>query len=146
MPATTSSYTTPKPVEMDCIYVGTRDGDSAPLVTCEYGDGTVELLDPRLDLANHSPTGFEWGYGGSGPTQLALAIVAHVAGDGHDMRNYLVSEFKVRFVQRIPRDAPSWVLSAKTVWEWVQAEVALSDARDQVLEEIMASCDTAPAG
>jgi len=25
-------------------------------------------------LWNHSPDGFEWGYGGSGPAQLALAI------------------------------------------------------------------------
>ena len=30
-------------------------------------------LNPRLDLFNHSPTGFEWGYGGSGPAQTALA-------------------------------------------------------------------------
>lgn len=34
-------------------------------------------LELRLDLCNHSPTGFEWGYGGSGPAQLALAILAH---------------------------------------------------------------------
>jgi hypothetical protein len=33
-------------------------------------------LNPRLDLYNHSPTGFEWGYGGSGPAQLALALLA----------------------------------------------------------------------
>ena len=26
------------------------------------------------NLKNHSPTGFSWGYGGSGPSQLALAI------------------------------------------------------------------------
>jgi hypothetical protein len=26
---------------------------------------------------NHSPTGFEWGYGGSGPAQLALALAAN---------------------------------------------------------------------
>ena len=28
-------------------------------------------LDPRLDLRRHSPDGFEWGYAGSGPAQLA---------------------------------------------------------------------------
>jgi hypothetical protein len=26
---------------------------------------------------NHSPDGFNWGYGGSGPAQLALAILLH---------------------------------------------------------------------
>jgi hypothetical protein len=28
-----------------------------------------------LDEVNHSPTGFEWGYRGSGPAQLAYAIL-----------------------------------------------------------------------
>lgn len=32
-------------------------------------------LHPSLRLRNHSPTGFEWGYLGSGPSQLALALV-----------------------------------------------------------------------
>ena len=32
-------------------------------------------LTPSLALANHSPTGFAWGYAGSGPAQLALALL-----------------------------------------------------------------------
>ncbi|MDD5164915.1 MAG: DUF6166 domain-containing protein [Candidatus Pacebacteria bacterium] len=51
-------------------YSGRREG-YAVIVTV---DG--RRLNPRLDLWNHSPTGFEWGYGGSGPAQLALAILA----------------------------------------------------------------------
>jgi hypothetical protein len=36
---------------------------------------------PRFEeIANHSPDGFEWGYGGSGPAQLALAILADCLG------------------------------------------------------------------
>jgi Family of unknown function (DUF6166) len=38
-------------------------------------------LPSRCDLRNHSPTGFSWGYGGSGPSQLALAILADFTGD-----------------------------------------------------------------
>jgi hypothetical protein len=38
-------------------------------------------LDPRNDLINHSPDGFEWGYRGSGPAQLALALCADTIGD-----------------------------------------------------------------
>jgi hypothetical protein len=55
------------------IYQGTRDSQvgAAPVLV----DG--EPLDPRNDLMNHSPLGFQWGYGGSGPAQLALAILAH---------------------------------------------------------------------
>lgn len=37
-------------------------------------------LPPRHDIRNHSPDGFEWGYGGSGPAQLALALVADCRG------------------------------------------------------------------
>lgn len=39
--------------------------------------GTAGILDPKYSqsIMNHSPDGFNWGYGGSGPSQLALAIV-----------------------------------------------------------------------
>jgi hypothetical protein len=37
--------------------------------------GRTELLDPRCDLRNNASTGFAWGYNGSGPAQLALAIL-----------------------------------------------------------------------
>lgn len=38
-------------------------------------NGKLLTPDRSLKLANHSPTGFAWGYRGSGPTQLALAIL-----------------------------------------------------------------------
>ena len=57
-------------------YEGRRT-PAGPIVTV---DG--HLLDPRLDLRNHSPTGFEWGYAGSGSAQLALALLAdHMRDD-----------------------------------------------------------------
>lgn len=36
-----------------------------------------EYLSPSASqkICNHSPDGFNWGYGGSGPAQLALAIL-----------------------------------------------------------------------
>jgi len=49
-------------------YVGIREGHAVTVTV----DG--RRLNPRRDLWNHSPSGFEWGYGGSGPAQLALAI------------------------------------------------------------------------
>lgn len=44
--------------------------------------GTKEI-DPQrsLKLVNHSPDGFSWGYGGSGPAQLALAILLEYFND-----------------------------------------------------------------
>lgn len=50
-----------------------------------YLDG--KFLDPKPSQAvrNHSPDGFNWGYGGSGPAQLALAIMLKLTGkpDGY---------------------------------------------------------------
>ena len=49
-------------------------------------------LPPRTDLINHSPTGFEFGYGGSGPAQLSLAILADCIGEPLALEFY--QEFK----------------------------------------------------
>ncbi len=70
-------------------------------------------LNPRTDLYNHSPDGFAWGYGGSGPAQLALALAADVLGDDdravrihHALKDYLVA--------RWPRDH-CWDLPASAI-------------------------------
>lgn len=44
-------------------------------------DGRELSPRPSWKLRDHSPTGFEWGYPGSGPAQLALAVVFDVLGD-----------------------------------------------------------------
>ena len=36
--------------------------------------------EPSQKIINHSPDGFAWGYGGSGPAQLALAICLEIMG------------------------------------------------------------------
>ena len=61
-------------------YWGTRVEGDVPRVDVVVGQ-QYTLLPPRHDLANHSPDGFEWGYLGSGPAQLALALCAHATGD-----------------------------------------------------------------
>jgi len=57
-------------------YQGHRDAQGTLTVTV---DG--QPLSPRYDLANHSPDGFECGYAGSGPAQLALAMCADLLKD-----------------------------------------------------------------
>ena len=50
-------------------------------VVVRHSDGSVHPLALRQDL-RYKSDGFEWGYGGSGPAQLAIALIAHTAGDG----------------------------------------------------------------
>lgn len=80
------------------MYFGRRDKDGRAKV---FADD--KPLKPRLDLFNHSPTGFEWGYGGSGPAQLALAILADALGDDK-LAVRLHQLFKWRIVARLERD------------------------------------------
>lgn len=49
-----------------------------------------KLLTPKKSqqLANHSPDGFNHGYGGSGPAQLALAICLELFGRAAAQRFY----------------------------------------------------------
>ncbi len=61
-------------------YYDKKKGFGSSVVTVKK-DGVTKELELRLDLGNHSPTGFSWGYGGSGPHQLALAILADFFGD-----------------------------------------------------------------
>lgn len=83
-------------------YVGARTPDGCT-VTVIDADGWLEPLDPRLDLRDHSPDGFNWGYAGSGPAQLALALLADALGDDRRAER-LYQDFKFRVVGRIAGD------------------------------------------
>ena len=52
-------------------------------------------LEKSLKIRNHSPTGFNWGYAGSGPAQLALAVCAHYLGEERARRAYQQFKFDV---------------------------------------------------
>ena len=45
-------------------------------------------LKPSIQIAGHSPEGFNWGYEGSGPAQLALGILYEVTGNVELSRGY----------------------------------------------------------
>jgi hypothetical protein len=77
-------------------------------------DGTKELIDWRLDLRNHSPTGLNWGYGGSGPAQCALAILADFTGDDR-LAEQLHQRFKFEFVAKFPDE---WELHGDRIALW----------------------------
>ena len=85
------------------IYTGTRLRSLDKNVVTVSDERGTRALNPRTDLFNHSPTGFEWGYSGSGPAQLALAICADCLGD--DQRALAVhQDFKARFIAPIDGD------------------------------------------
>jgi len=79
------------------------------------------LLEPKPSqrLNNHSPSGFEWGYAGSGPAQLALAILLDFSGDEEvALSNYQM--FKNDFIAHLPREDAIWRISGTTVSTFLQ--------------------------
>lgn len=97
-------------------YRGSRDSNGFNAVVTVDG----EPLNPRLDLANHSPDGFNWDYGGSGPAQLALAILADVTGDDQlALRHY--QSFRETCISRLHSD--QWNLSSDVIKEWIDLEI-----------------------
>lgn len=106
-------------------YQGTRGPGGCIVMVHEHPDGGTVLsrrLDPRYDLRNHSPDGFEWGYGGSGPAQLALALLADATGDDA-LALRIYQEFKNRIVCRIDNNP------------WTLTQVAILDVVATILED-----------
>lgn len=87
-------------------YQGRREGH-AVIVTVNG-----RPLNPRLDLWNHSPTGFEWGYGGSGPAQLALALLADCL-DNDEQAVQLHQEFKRKLVAYL--EGHGWIMTSREI-------------------------------
>jgi hypothetical protein len=75
------------------------------------GGRVIEPLPMHLDLINHSPTGFAWGYNGSGPAQLA-------------------------FIARLPRNE-SFVITEDEVKTWLAQQLGkvhiMSDREKRVI-------------
>ena len=85
-------------------------------VWCGQGEER-EPLPMRNDLVNHSPDGAEWGYAGSGPAQLALALLAHALADDA-LALSLYQAFKAKVVVRLPEER--WQLTAGEIRTVVQ--------------------------
>src|SRR5262245_49842647 len=88
-------------------YQGYRKLDGSAAVR-RARKGRYYRLNPRFDLRNHSPTGFEWGYEGSGPAQLALAILCDVLHDD-ERACRLYQTFKRRVIAPLPQEG-QWML------------------------------------
>ncbi len=79
-------------------------------------------LDPRPSqmLWNHSPDGFSWGYGGSGPAQLALALLLDVGLD-ESLAVELHQPFKRDMIASLEIDE-GWLLTTFEIEHWVRRQ------------------------
>ena len=82
-------------------------------------DGLVLSPKPSQAIINHSPDGFSWGYGGSGPAQLALALLLEEVGARLARAHY--QQFKWDVIARLPQDQP-WQLTSDQILDWVNTQ------------------------
>lgn len=91
-----------------------------PDIVCRRGsDGTAVVEGLRQAWVWHSPKGFEWGYGGSGPADLALNILLAATAD-RDFAARHHQSFKWRFVASLPPSGG--IIRAAAVLDWIAAK------------------------
>ena len=110
-------------------YRGERGADGANRVWVEtpgdQGDTPDRSsLGVHLEVRAHSAPGFAWGYGGSGPAQLALALLVDALGD-REMAERHHQGFKRAHVARW---GDQWSMTAEEIQFFVLSQVTRAEA------------------
>jgi len=100
-------------------YAGRRHADGT---TVTRPDGSPLELEPSLEAWRHSPSGFEWGFSGSGPAQLALALLLLDHTGDSVMAQAHYQRFKADVVARW-RDK-EWRLDPNEIDAWLAVHTA----------------------
>ncbi len=107
------------------VYAGRRRhrfrGEEA-VVTVTDSTGSSRRL-PHIET--HSPTRFEWGYGGNGPAHLALSILADCVGIETAGRYY--QDFKWEIIANLP--LAGWKLTEHDIRAWL---IGIQDHYSQI--------------
>jgi hypothetical protein len=91
------------------------DGDIAFKREC----GKLITNVPRT-IIHHSPDGYEWGYGGSGPADFAWNILAMFTDK--DTAQKLHQEFKWKFIATAPHEGTT--ISGDAIKAWIERQQA----------------------
>lgn len=131
-------------MQMKDVHISTdiRDG----FVFKRWDNGTPATNVPHL-VVEHSPDGFEWGYGGSGPADLALNIVEVVlkrigyrgitlddeARNKYSIMAYhLHQDFKWKFIASLPREGGR--IEYHDVLRWIYKKLVEHARKDPIRE------------
>jgi len=108
-------FKSPYPSQKEKVYSGERLGPREKLPEVEV----MVNGKPLKHRVRHSPTGFEWGYGGSGPADLALSILWDFLGREPKPIEYM--RFKEQFVAGW---SDRWSITGKEIENWLDFEFA----------------------
>lgn len=124
------------PTAYDTIYRGTCYGGRILVQRSHLDESKKTRWNKLKQVVYHSPTGFEWGYGGSGPADLALSLLVDVLEEktttGYKLQQLgifqepplswkLHMKFKKEVVSKFPRGA-TWQLRRSAILEWIEKQ------------------------
>jgi hypothetical protein len=78
-------------------------------------------------IVRHSPTGFAWGYGGSGPSDLALNILSVFTGQ--EAAESLYQDFKRDFIAPMPFQGGT--IPREKILNWVKEKQVKGDEKNE---------------
>ena len=98
------------------IYRGTIVGKNGDRYVTVEQMGTQQ---PLHHLVYHSPTGFAWGYMGSGPADLAASLLADHLGLSERPPPGFYQRFKQDVIAVLPIDE-DWELTSAEIGKWIR--------------------------
>jgi len=107
--------------EQDPLYCGVRGKHRGE--TSVTKEGIPLDIRPSQRLVRPSPDGFDWGYIGSGPAQLAAALLLDATGN---------TDTATRYYATFERDVVSqwkshkWKISRSEILAWVDAKMGVA--------------------
>jgi hypothetical protein len=84
-------------------------------VICTRDEDGIQTSVPHR-IVKHSPTGMEWGYGGSGPADFALNILSVFIGQ--ELAERYHQEFKWQFIAPLPTEGGT--IKREDILAWVK--------------------------
>ena len=122
--------------DADRTYVGTVDEEFRAFVEIVDSHGNRwPLKFPRSPYKVNPGTAFFWGYGGGGPYNLALAILADAVGGDYELSDKLRSEFLEQVLMKTPQ-SDRLQISRAEVMAWLEIKgvsaVQLKEAAERV--------------
>lgn len=123
LPVTSLNHTTDaRQIYPETLYYAERtsQGGGQPVFKKLLPDGEPTELSPvpSQKLYNHSPDGFQWGFGGSGPAQLALALLLDATTDPDTAQAHYVA-FKE---DKVAGCGEKWSITRSEILLWIVEE------------------------
>lgn len=114
------------PSSLDKRYIGIRAIGLGNKVIVRTPKGRYDLIPPQ----QHSPSGFEWGYGGSGPSDTALAILLDFFSEDKNEFNSRAQRLYQIFKWAFLADAPKsgFRITGEEIQAWYEEVIKKEDA------------------